>query len=72
MGCDFLLQGLFLTQASNPCLLHLLIWQADSLPLCHLGSFAETSIKGSHIRVEEPSIPELSRAMLSAEHFMEL
>ena len=43
MGC--LLQGLFLTQASNPCLLHLLKWQANSLPLCHPGSSAESSIK---------------------------
>ena len=35
VGCHFLLQGIFLTQGSNPCLLH---WQADSLPLSHLGS----------------------------------
>ena len=34
----FLLQGIFLTQGFNLCLLHLLHWQADSLPLCHLGS----------------------------------
>ena len=27
MGCHFLLQGIFPTQGSNPCLLH---WQADS------------------------------------------
>ena len=33
--CHFLLQRIFLTQGSNPCLLH---WQADSLPLSHLGS----------------------------------
>ena len=32
-GCHFLLQGIFLTQGSNPCLLHLLRWQVDSLPL---------------------------------------
>ena len=30
MGCHFLLQGIFLTQGSNPCLLH---WQVGSLPL---------------------------------------
>ena len=35
VGCHFLLQGIFMTQGSNPCLLH---WQADSLPLHHLGS----------------------------------
>ena len=27
VGCHFLLQGIFLTQGSNPCLLHLLHWQ---------------------------------------------
>ena len=36
MGCHFLLQGLFLTQESNLCLLRLLHWRADSLPLHHL------------------------------------
>ena len=30
VGCHFLLQGIFLTQGSNP---HLLDWQADSLPV---------------------------------------
>ena len=35
VGCHFLLQGIFSTQGSN---LHLLHWQADSLPLSHLGS----------------------------------
>ena len=34
-GCYFLLQGIFPTQWSN---LHPLYWQADSLPLHHLGS----------------------------------
>ena len=37
-GWHFLLQGVFLTQGSNPCLLCLLHWQVDSLPLIHLGS----------------------------------
>ena len=37
-GCHFLLQGIFPTQGLNPCLLHLLHWQAGSLPLSHLGS----------------------------------
>ena len=32
-GCHALLQGIFLAQASNPHLLGLLHWQADSLPL---------------------------------------
>ena len=34
MGCHFFLQGIFPIQGSNLCLLH---WQADSLPLRHLG-----------------------------------
>ena len=34
----FYSRGIFLTQGSNPRLLHLLPWQADSLPLCHVGS----------------------------------
>ena len=37
VGWHFLLQGIFLTQGSNPSLLHLLQWQVGSLPLCHLG-----------------------------------
>ena len=35
MGSHVLLQGIFLTQGLNPGLLQ---WQADSLPLSHLGS----------------------------------
>ena len=38
LGCYALLQGIFPTQGSNPCLLSLLHWQADSLQLSHLGS----------------------------------
>ena len=37
-GCRSLLQGIFPTQGSNPQLLRLLLRQADSLPLSHLGS----------------------------------
>ena len=36
-GCHFLLQGIFLTQGSNPHLLCLLNWQAGSLPLASPG-----------------------------------
>ena len=35
VDCHFLLQGIFVTQGSKQCLLR---WQADSLPLSHLGS----------------------------------
>ena len=38
MGSHSLLWGIFLTQVLNPCLLHLLHWQVDSLPLSHLWS----------------------------------
>ena len=31
-GCHALLQGIFLTQGSNPCVLRLLRWQMGSLP----------------------------------------
>ena len=33
MDCHALFQGILLTQGSNSRLLHLLHWQADSLPL---------------------------------------
>ena len=33
VGCHALLQGIFLTQGSNPHLRHLLHWQVGSLPL---------------------------------------
>ena len=38
VGCHFLFQGIFPTQISNPSLLQLLHWQADSLLLYYLGS----------------------------------
>ena len=37
VGCHALLQGIFPTQGSNPCLLCLLHWQAGSLPLAPPG-----------------------------------
>ena len=42
VGSHFLLQGIFLTQGLNPCLLWLLHWQVNSLPLSHLGSLSES------------------------------
>ena len=38
VGCHFLFQRIFPTQGSNPCLLWLLYWQVDSLPLNHQGA----------------------------------
>ena len=43
VGCHFLFQGIFPTQGSNLCLLCLLYWQVDSLPLSHLGSSGKVS-----------------------------
>ena len=37
VGCYALLQGIFPTQGSNLCLLCVLYWQADSLPLAPPG-----------------------------------
>ena len=37
VGCHFFFQGIFPTQGLNSCLLHLLHWQVDSLPLNHPG-----------------------------------
>ena len=45
VGCHFLVQGIFPNQGLNSCLLH---WQADSLPLSHLG--------GCYIVCPSPSI----------------
>ena len=44
VGCHTLFQGIFLTQGSNPHLLHLLHWhwQAGSSPLSHQGSLEKT------------------------------
>ena len=38
VGCHALLHWIFLAEGLNPSLLHLLHWQANSLPLSHLGS----------------------------------
>ena len=43
-GCHFLLQGIFPTQRLNPHLLGLLHWEADSLPLHHLGKAEFTTL----------------------------
>ena len=38
VNCHALVQGIFLTQRSNPCLRHILYWQVGSLPVGYLGS----------------------------------
>ena len=57
VGCCFLLQGVFLTQGLNPCLLH---WQADSLPLSHLGWLVKRIPQLSFLHLT----PEFSREYL--------
>ena len=44
VGCHFLFQGIFLTQESNPCLLHLLHWKADFLQLAPPGKPSDEAI----------------------------
>ena len=85
MGCHFLLQGIFQTQGSNLHLLHLLHWQADSLPLHHLGRpwekedaayyFTHThppEVSGGEIHTAPPppiNIPELPGNLEHHKHF---
>ena len=45
VGGHSVLQGSFLTQGLNPCLLYLLHWQAGSLPLAPPGKLLILSIK---------------------------
>ena len=49
VACCALLQEIFLTQGLNHCLLCLLHWQADSLPLSHLGSSKMFENHGSNV-----------------------
>ena len=44
-GCHFPLHGLFPTQGLNPCLLPLLHWQVDSLPLATWEATVDKSLK---------------------------
>ena len=57
MDCHSLFQGIFLTQGSNLCLLHLLHWQADSLPLTHKESpFSRWDMQESGLTENTPLI----------------
>ena len=61
VGCHCLLQGIFLTQGSKPCLQH---WQTDSLPLGHLRSLRDgrdTSKAKKKKRQELLAIPEATK-----------
>ena len=63
-----LLLGIFLSQGSNPCLLHLLYWQAGSLPLVPPGkpvqhltypkrNVKKHSLSGKEIKYRKGKIP---------------
>ena len=63
MGCHFLLQGIFPTQGSNPHLLH---WQADSLPLNHLGNHIHSLGTWKSSVIQFSSVQSLSHVQLIA------
>ena len=67
VGCYFLLQGIFLTQGSNPHLLCLLHCQVDSLPLSHLGN----PTKNSHNSATTPKITQLKMGRGAEEMFFQ-
>ena len=59
MGCHALLQGIFLTQGLNPHLLHILYWQAGSLPLVPPGKrvsrlMFKPAVWEGWLRVDQP------------------
>ena len=60
-GCHALLQGIFLTQELNPCLLRLLHWQASSLSLVPPGKHSFQKIQNStmfhHLHSSHPWPP---------------
>ena len=65
MGCCFLFQGIFSIQGLNPCLPHLLHWQADSSPLSHLGSPTHIEPKPN----KQTFLVSLGRFRLSHSHW---
>ena len=58
MSYHFLLQGIFPSQGSNPCLLH---WHMDSLPLSHQGS---SKRKHGKMRFAQMCSTQMSRSRL--------
>ena len=61
-----LLQGIFLTQRLNPHLLHLLPWQAGSLPLAPLGSLKPRALGWSSKTSQQASFTERRAVFQSA------
>ena len=60
VGCHSLLQGIFLTQGSNPHLLCLLHWQAACLPLAPPGKHSLTLNEGYLLTA---ALPDLQRGV---------
>ena len=60
VGCHFLPQEIFQTQGSNPSLLCLLRWQAESVPLCHWGSLVAVQATGCRWLRPPPSTAPVS------------
>ena len=62
VGCHALLQGIFLTQGSNPHLLYLLGWQVCSLPLALPGKLK------NGFREQKVRTPRMISEILSLQH----
>ena len=60
----FLLQEIFPSQGSNLCLLCLLHWQADSLPLSHLGNLPYSAIKRNKVLMHATTQRNLENSTL--------
>ena len=65
VGCHFLLQGIFLSQGSNPCLLCLLHWQGDCLPTKPKTGFASFLKNVEGYFLVATSIRDVSQCLLA-------
>ena len=63
MGSNFLLQGIFLTQGLNPCLLH---WQLISLTVSHLGG----NVTANYILDSKKVILKVIRCQSEKKYFL--
>ena len=70
-GCHALLQGVLPTQRSNLSLQCLLRWQADSLPLSHLGSprLPTAEIEQTFLSTDLASVLAFERLRAAGSHF---
>ena len=68
MGCHALLQGIILTQGLNLCLLCLLHWQADSLPVA--GDLLKKTKNRTTIWSSNPTPVPISRGSHNSKRYM--